>query len=207
MVNVGPYMWICTMDHKLYIVHIPTMQSIAYFLLETKLYVIKMVHVPEWKVVIVLWRSSQLWFIHDKISDGLHVMDDIKLNEHDSIIHMCVVNLSGRTEVWATQGDRKIVIFESSSDHFQNKVTLQCSVENKSFFGNLIVCLCFTSTVSGDHLVHVWVSFNQRPHIVCWNAKRRIQVHCIKVKEGKPVQLCSILFSCIVNGAHLSSFL
>ena len=198
MVNVGQYMWIYTIEQKLYIIHKPTMLTILCFSLENdKLSLIEMLHVPEWQVVIMLWRNSQLWFVDDNIRDGLRVLDVIKLDKHDPVIHMCAVNMLGRTEVWATQGDRKIAIFESSSNHFQNKVALHCIVDNKSLFSYLIVCLSFTSTVSGNHLVHVWVSFNQRPHLVCWDAKRRIQVNCIKVKEGKPVQLCSILFICM----------
>ena len=181
MVNVGQYMWIYTADHELNVVHISTMQNIACILLETNLSVIEMLHVPEWQVVIVLWRKSQLWFIHDKIRDGLHVMDVIK---HDPVIHMCVVNLSERTEVWATQGDRNIVIFESSSNGFQSSDSLHCTVENKSLFTNLIVCLCFTSTISGNNMLHVWVSFHQLPHLVCWNAKQRIQINCIKTNTG-----------------------
>ena len=200
MVNVGQYMWIYTAEQELHIIHKPTMQTISCFSLENdKLSLIEMLHVPEWQVVIMLWRNSQLWFVDDNVRDGLRVLDVTKPDKHDSIIHMCAVNLLGRTEVWATQGDRKIVIFKSSSNHFQNKVALHCTVENKSLFGYLIVCLSFTSTVSGDHLVHVWISFNQRPHLVCWDAKRRIQVNCIKVTEGKPVQLCSKLFSCIID--------
>ncbi|XP_065896958.1 leucine-rich repeat serine/threonine-protein kinase 1-like isoform X2 [Dysidea avara] len=184
IVNVGQYMWIYTEGNKLFVVHIPTMQNIACFLPETKLSVIELLHVPEWQVVIVLWRESQLWFIHDKIRDGLRVMDVIKLDQHDPVIHMCVVNLSERTEVWATQGDRKIVIFESSSDGFQDSDTLHCTVEKLSLFSYLIVCLCFTSSVSGNNMVHVWVSFNQRPHLVCWDADTRIQINHITIKEG-----------------------
>ena len=184
MVDVGQYMWIYTADHKLNVVHISTMQNIACFLLETKLSAIELLHVPEWQVVIVLWRKSQLWFIHDKIKDGLHVMDVIKLDKRDPVIHMCVVNLSERTEVWATQGDRKIVIFETSSNGFWNSDTLLCTVENRSLFASLIVCLCFTSTVSGNNMVHVWVSFNQQPYLVCWDAKKRIQINCIKTNTG-----------------------
>jgi len=186
MVNVGQYMWIHTAEQKLYVVHMPTMQNISCFsLVNNKL--IEMLHVPEWKVVVVLWRTSELWFVHENVGDGLRVVDIIKLNKHNPVIHMCVVSLSDRTEVWASQGDRKIAIFDSSSNGFHNKDTLQCTVENKSFFSYLIVCLNFTSTTSTDSMVHVWVSFNQRPHVVCWDAKKRIQLNCIKVKEGTPV--------------------
>ena len=179
MVNVGQYVWICTMDYKLYVVHIPTMKNIACFLLETKLYVIEMVHVPKWKVVIFLWRNKQLWFVDDKIRNGLLVMDVIK---RDPVIHMCIVNLSERTEVWATQGDQKILIFQPSSDGFQKKDKLHCTVENKT---NLIACLNFTTIKSGENMVHVWVSFKQQPNLVCWNASQRVQINSTKTKTGK----------------------
>ena len=195
MVNVDQYMWIYTAEKILYVVHMPTMQNISCFSLENnKLSLIEMLHVPEWQVVVVLWKS-QLWFIDDESIDGLHVMDVIKLDKRDPVIHMCVVNLLDRTEVWASQGDRKITIFTSSSNGLHNKETLYCTVENKSFFSYLIVCLRFTSTISGNTMVHVWVSFNQRPHLVCWDAKSRIQINCIKLKEGTPlyiVHMCKI---------------
>ena len=184
MVNVGQYLWMYTANHKLYVVHIPTMQNVACFLLETKLSVIEMLHVPEWQMVIVLWRNSQLWFIHDKIRGGLHIVDVIKLDKHNPVIHMCIVNVSERTEVWATQVDRKIVIFESTSDDFLNANTLYYAINNGSLVTNLIVCLCFTSSTSGNNIAHVWVSFSKQPHLVCWDAKERIQINCIKTNTG-----------------------
>jgi len=195
MMNVGQYMWIYTAEQKLYVVHMPTMQNISCFsLVSNKLSLIEMLHVPEWQAVVVLWRSSELWLVHDNVGDGLHVVDIIKLDKRDPVVNMCVVNLSERTEVWATQGDKKIAIFTSSSNGFHIKDILQCTVENKSLFSYLIVCLCFASTRSGDSIIHVWVSFNQRPHLVCWDAKKRIQINCIKIKEGTPVYINHIVY-------------
>jgi len=198
MVNVGQYLWMYTADHKLYVVHIPTMQNVACFLLETKLSVIEMLHVPEWQMVIVLWRNSQLWFIHDEVRDSLHVVDMIKLDKQDPVVRLCIVHISERTEVWATKGNKKIIIFESSSDGFQDSDTLQCTVENTSLYSYLIVCLCFTSTTSGNNTVHVWVSFNQRPHLVCWAADTRIQINQITISKGICVCVCAYLLTCVV---------
>ena len=97
---------------------------------------------------------------------------------------MCIVNVSERTEVWATQVDRKIVIFESSSDDFRNAGTLHCTINNGSLVTNLIVCLCFSSPTSGNNIAHVWISFSKQPHLVCWDAKKRIQINCIKTNTG-----------------------
>ena len=185
MVNVNHYMWICTEEQNLFIYHTPTMQDVTCIQLSNnKSSLIEMIHVPQWNVVIALWNTSQLWFIHDEVTkSGLHVVDTIKLNSKNPIIHMCTVDLPHGTEVWATQ-EREIAIIKHSTDGISCETTLSCSANKNLLFCHHITCLCFVSSKTRSNMVHIWVSFNRRPRLVCWDAEGRTQINSI-IKKGK----------------------
>ena len=146
---------------------------------------IEMVHVPQWNVVIVLWDKSQLWCIHDQVTkSGLHVVNTIELNSKDPVIHLCKVDLPQGMEVWATQGEKEIAIIQRSPDEIHCETILSCSEDKDFLFCYFIICLCFNSHKTGSSTMHVWVSFNRRPHLVCWDAQSRVQINSI-VKKGK----------------------
>ena len=180
MVNVYHYMWIYTKEENLFIYHTPTMDCKTCFkLTNNKLPLTEMVHVPQWNVVVALWSGSQLWCIHDQVTKtGLHVVDNIKLNP---ITHLCTVNLPQVTELWVTQGEREVAIITHSTDGISLEATLTSSMNRDCRF---IICLCFNSSKAGKNMVHVWVSFNGQPHLVCWDAERRTEIKSI-TKPGK----------------------
>lgn len=188
MVNVNHYMWIYTEEQYLYIYHTSTMQNIACIPLRNdKSSLIEMVHVPQWNTVVALWNRSQLWCIHDQVTkSGLHVVDTIELNVNNPIVHICTVDLSQRTEVWATQGDKEISIFKHTNSGVNCDRTLTCSIDKNLLFCHFITCLHFTSSKTGSSMVHIWVSFNRRSHLVCWDAEKRIQINSI-IKKGKVI--------------------
>ena len=145
---------------------------------------IEMVHVPQWNIVVALWNKSQLWCIHDQVStSGLHVVDTIKVNSKNSIIHLCTVDLPHGTEVWATQ-EKEIVIIKYSNDGVSCESILPCNADKKLQFCHYITCLHFISSKTGNNTVHVWVSFNRRPHLVCWDPETRVQINNI-VRKGE----------------------
>ena len=188
MVYVNHYMWIYTAEQNLFIYHTPTMQNIACIQLKNnKLSLIEMVHVPQWNIVIVLWDKSQLWCIHDRVTkSGLHVVDTIELNSKDLVIHLCAVDLPQGTEVWATRGENEIAIIKHSANEVRCETILSCSEDLFCYF---IICLCFNSHKTGSNTIHVWVSFNRRPHLVCWDAQSRVQINSI-IKKGKQLNNC-----------------
>ena len=185
MVNVNQYMWIYTEEKNLFIYHTPTMQNIACIQLRNnRSFLVEMVHVPQWNMVVALWNKSQLWGIHAEITEGgLHVVDTVELISKNHIVHLCVVNLPQRTEVWATRGGKEIVIIEYSATGICCEKTLTCSVD-KNLSCHFITCLQFNSLKTGGNNTHVWVSFNKQPHLVCWDAEERVQIHSI-IKKGK----------------------
>lgn len=189
LVNVNNYMWIYTEEKNLFIYHTSTMQNITCIpLRNNKSSLIEMVHVPQWNVVIVLWNRSQLWCIHDQVTtSGLHVVNTIEIDSKNPIVHICIVNLPQRTELWAAQGDKKITIIKYSATGVCCDSTLVCTIDKILLFCYFITCLHFTSSKTGNSIVHVWVSFNRRPHLVCWDAERRIQIHSI-IKTSKELR-------------------
>ena len=199
MVNVNHYMWIYTEEQSLYIYHTPTMQNIALIQLRNnKSSLIEMVHVPQWNVVVALWNRSQLWCLHDQVSaSGLHVVDTIELNSKNPIIHLCTVDLPHRTEVWATR-EKEIVIIKYSADGVSCESTLPYDTDINLQFCYFITCLHFISSKTGNNTVHVWVSFNRRPHLVCWDAESRVQINSI-IKKGVSVLNC--IYSHFINDA------
>jgi len=144
-----------------------------------------MVHIPQWNVVVVLWNRSQLWCIHDQVTtSGLHVVNTIEIDSKNPIVHMCMVKLPQRTELWATQGDKKITIIGHLATGISCDSTLACTIDRCLLFCHFIICLHFNSSKTGNSMARVWVSFNRRPHLVCWDAETRSQIHSV-IKTGK----------------------
>lgn len=161
------------------------MQNIALIQLRNnKSSLIEMVHVPQWNIVLALWNRSQLWCIHDQVStSGLHVVDTIELNSKNPVIHLCIVDLPHKTEVWATR-ENEIMIIKYSADGISCESTLPCNADKNLHFCHFITCLHFVSSETGNNMVHIWVSFNRRPHLVCWDAESRVQINSI-IKKGE----------------------
>lgn len=162
------------------------MQNVACIQLRNnKSFLVDMVHVPQWNMVIALWNRSQLWGMHDQITkSGLHVVDTIDLNSNNHIAQLCVVNLRQRTEVWATRGEKEVVILQDSPTGFCCERTLTCTIDKNLLFCHFITCLHFSNSETGNCMIHVWVSFKGRPHLICWDAEKRVQIHSI-FKKGK----------------------
>ena len=161
---------------------------------------IEMVHVPKWNVVLASWTGSQLWCIHDQVTkDGLHVVDTIELSSKSPIMHLCTVELPQRTEVWITQGRKKVAIINHSPTGFSCERTLTCNANENLLFCNYITCLSFNSFKTGDSMLHVWVSFLGQPHVVCWDAEIKTEMNSI-IKNGKLLVNCvNLLLKCCCN--------
>ena len=182
MVSVTNYMWVCTADHKLYIIHTATMHTVSCVTFENSLQqVIQLLHVPEWHMVVVLWESSEIWYLWDEVDRlGVNMIGQLQLHNKKPITVLCKVNWQQTTEVWGTRKDKEIVVLTQSQTGCYVHEILQCSItnENNNFRCNLITSLIFDST-SGISLTHVWMSFEENTQLVCWNAENKTQLHSV----------------------------
>jgi len=175
-------MWLCTADHKLYIIHTATMRTVSCVTFENSLQqVIQLLHVPEWHMVVVLWESSEIWYLWDEVDRlGVNMIGQLQLQNSKPITVLSKVDWKQTTEVWGTKKDKEIVVLTQSPTRCYVHEILQCSIadENNSFRCNLITSLILEST-SGIPLTHVWVSFEGNTQLVCWNAESKTQLHSV----------------------------
>ena len=188
MENVGNYMWVNTNDHRLHIVHTASMKTVACVTLKNSmLEVLQLLHVPEWHMVLVLWELSEIWCIHDESdTSGLYVIGSLQLDRNIPISKLCKVALdSTTTEVWATKKDKLITVLAETPSGCCESTTLQvqCTANGKhaTLHCNLISCLQF-STDSGNSLIHVWISFDDSPQLICWNGETKNQLHSVSLQ-------------------------
>ena len=196
MTNVGDYIWVCTNDykhhtantlrrhivndHKLYVVQTANLNTVACVILRNAmLQVVRLLHVPEWQMVLVLWELSEIWCLHDSIdASGVHQTGSLALDANNAISHLCKVTLENTTEIWGTREDKEIVIFVRSRSGLIESRNLVCSTA--AIDCHLITCLHFT-TGKKKHLTHVWVSFDRSSQLVCWDAQNKTQLHTISL--------------------------
>ena len=195
MENVGNYMWMNTDDNKLHVVHTATMKTVAHVTLKNSLLeVVQLLHVPEWHMVLILWELSEIWCLYDEIdASGVHVIGSLQLHSHNPICKLCRATLNSTTEVWATRKDNEITILTEAPSGCCESDGLQCAAKSKhtTLQCNLITGLHFDNN-SENFLIHVWVTFEGSPQLVCWNAETRKQIHSISLQcKG---QTCSTIF-------------
>jgi len=187
MVDVINYMWVCTADHKLYVIHTAKMNTVSSVELENSLLqVVQLQHVPEWHVVLVLWELSEIWCLCDEVDEsGVHVIGTLQLNNHSPISRLCKVTLPQITEIWATRGDKEIVVLTQSSTGCSKSEVLKCNIGNKTnlFNCNLITCLSVNNKVLDKASVHVWVSFCELAQLVCWDGEKKDQLHSVSLGQ------------------------
>ena len=181
MVNVTNYMWVCTAHHKLYIIHTATMRTVSCVALDNSLQqVVQLLHVPEWHMVLVLWESSEIWYLFDEVDKaGVNMIGKLQLHNDKSISMLYKVDYQQTTEVWGTRKDKEIVVLTQSPTGCYVHEILKCSIVNENKC-NLITSLVFDSATGGS-LTHVWVSFEGCSQLVCWNAENKAQLHSISL--------------------------
>jgi len=187
LANVVNYMWVCTTNHKLYIIHTAKMNTVSCVELKNSmLQIVRLLHVLEWHMVLVLWESSEIWCLCDEVDkSGVHVIGKLQLNYHNPISMLCKVSLQQTTEVWATRRDKEIVIITLSptkSDFLKSRV-VRCNVNGKDKNCNLIASVNFNHKVLKTPAVHVWVSFSGQAQLVCWDGEKKIQLRSVSLGE------------------------
>lgn len=186
MTSVGNYMWVCTRDQKLYVVHTSKMKTVACVVLRnTMLEVVQLLHVPEWHMVLVLWELSDIWCLHDKVGvDGLYQIGTLTFNSQNPLNNLCKVTFGNTTEVWATRKDKEIVVLTQSQTGCYEDNILVCSTDQRAAYScHLITCL---GTCNGKHPTYVWVSFEGCTQLVCWDAESKAQLHTVSLHcEGQ----------------------
>ena len=186
MENVGNYMWVNTDDYKLHVIHTASMKTVACVTLKNNTSkVIQLLHVPEWHVVLVLWDQAEIWCLHDEVNTfGVHFIGFLQLNTFNPIYNLCRVTLGSTTEVWATRKDKQVSILTETLSGCCESDVLNCVANNNSATAccNLITCL-HLKTNSENSLVHVWITFDTGPHLMCWNGENKTQTHSVSLQS------------------------
>ena len=186
-------MWLGSVNGELRIIHAPTMKTKFICSLNSIKHpipgcILDIVHVKANRKVIVSTRNYDVWIFLD-IPDkgGLRLNSHLQFSDEYPVFHMTVVDVNGSSEVWGTSSENKIVLFhqQQSSWGFSK---LQC----EPFSGGrlLTVSLATSSVFTGKHgdtKSHVWVSFNRRAYIVCWDVVKKKQLHVVDCKKDMQI--------------------
>jgi len=184
MLGVNNYMWITTLEHKLFVIHTPLMQTVACVpLANSDQHVLDLLHVAQWRVVMVMWSSAEIWYLNEEINPsgwGIHVLDKQKLD--GPLVSWCKVVLHDKDEVWATQG-KNVVVLKWSRPGYHSCVSIQLGVSDN------LVCDYITSTTVSENLfenqIQVWVSFKQSCRLICLSATARTPLYTVTLpKKG-----------------------
>ena len=182
-------MWLGSADGELKVIHAPSMKTKFASSLNTidrpiPACIVDIIHVKSAHKVMVATRNCDVWIFLD-IPDkgGLRLNTHLRFSEEYQVFHMTVVNVNGSSEVWGTSSENKIVVFHPQQSRWGHS-KLQC----EPFSGGrlLTVSLATSSVFTGKHgdtKSYVWVSFNRRTYIVCWDAVKKKQLHVVDCKK------------------------
>ena len=195
-------MWLGSVNGELRVIHAPTLKTKFVRSLTSKQYptpacILDIVHVKADHKVMVSTDNFDFWIFSDiPGEDGLRLHSHLQFSDEYPVFHMTVVNVNGSPEVWGTSSENKLMVFQHHHSEW-NHSELQC----KSFSGGhlLTVALATSSVFTGKHgdsRSHVWVSFNRRAYIVCWDAVKKKQLHMVDCK--KDMQIGKVASSYII---------
>ena len=196
-------MWITTLEQKLFIIHTPSMKTIASVSLKNAdQSVINLLHIVEWHAVLVMWSGSEIWYLQDSVVHGeIAVLDKQKLNS--PLLHWCEVVFPDRVEVWGTQESGKVVILDwSSMGQHTNLLSLPTINCSHQFAFEHITSSYMAGNDALDSSAQVWVSFKQHFRLMCWDATTRTQFYSVKVptKSKKSIHAkCVAKHTCMLT--------
>ena len=187
------HMWLGSVNGELRVIHAPTMKTKFVSSLNSIDHpipgcILEIVHVKSNRRVVVSTRNCDVWIFTD-IPDkgGLRLTSHLRFSDEYQVFHMTVVDANGSPEVWGTCSENKILVFHPRQSNWGYS-KLQC----EPFSGGrlLMVALATSSVFTGKHgdsRSHVWVSFNRRAYIVCWDAVKKKQLHMVDCKKDMQI--------------------
>ena len=177
------FVWLGNANGELRIIHAPTMKTKFVRSLNSKEFtsarILDIVHVKADRKVVVSTKNCDVWIFSAVLDKGgLRLYSHIQFPDEQEVIHMTVVDVNGSPEVWGTRSDNKMVVFQRHQSKWD-----YCELQCESFSGGLTVASSVFTGNHGDTKSHVWVSFNRRPYIVCWDAVKKKQLHKVDCKK------------------------
>ena len=200
-------MWLGSVNGELRVIHAPTMKTKFVRSLTSKHYptpacILDIVHVKADHKVMVSTHNFDFWIFSDIPDEGgLRLQSHLQFSDEYPVFHMTVVDVNGSPEVWGTRSENKVMVFQRHHSQWDYS-ELQCEPFSG---GRLLTVALATSSVftgkHGDSRSHVWVSFNRRAYIVCWDAVKKKQLHMVDCKKDMQtgnysLMNCLTLFSC-----------
>ena len=185
---VDSFVWLGSANGELRIIHAPTMKTKFVRSLNSKesisACILDIVHVKADHKVMVSTQNCDVWIFSDVLDKGgLRQYSHLQFPDEQEVFHMTVVDVNGSPEVWGTRSENKIVVFQRHQSKWDYS-ELQCEPFSD---GHLLTVALATSSVftgkQGNTRSHVWVSFNRRAYIVCWDAMNKKQLHIVDCKQ------------------------
>ena len=191
---VHNFVWLGNANGELRIIHAPTMKTKFVRSLNSKdstsACIFDIVHVKTNHKVMVSTQNCDVWIFSDVLDKGgLRLYNHLQFPDECEVFCMTVVDVNGSPEVWGTRSENKIMVFQchqSKGDY--SKSELQCEPFSGGRF--FTVALATSGVFTGKHgdtISHVWVSFNRRAYIACWDAVKKKQLHVVDCKKDMQI--------------------
>ena len=181
---VHNFVWLGNANGELRIIHAPTMKTKFVRGLNSKdsasACIFDIVHAKADRKVMISTQNCDVWIFSDVLDKGgLRLYSRVQIPDQCEVYRMTVVDVDGSPQVWGTCSDNKIMVFQCHRSKWGHS-ELQCKPFNAPLA--LATSTAFTGK-HGDTKSHVWVSFNRRAYIVCWDAVKEKQLHVVDCKK------------------------
>ena len=173
-------MWVSTLEQKLFVIHTPSMKTIASVSLKNNdQTVMDLLHIAEWHAVLVMWSGPEIWYLQDSIGNyEIGVLDKQKLSS--GLLHWCKIVLPDRVEVWGTQVNGKVVVFDWSL-MVQRTNVLSLSATDRDCNEHITSSYMEENDIVDGPVEQVWVSYKNTSRLMCLDATTRTPFYSVKI--------------------------
>ena len=187
-------MWIGTTNGILKLKHAPTLVTKFKGKLKTETtpnpFILNITHVDKTSSVLVTTSANDIWVFHDKLSDkGLVIEDHLMLPNSINCYQLAMLEVGGSLEVWGTMDRNQLLLLEKKRLGWEMQWFHVKSKQEWQFFH---IGHATFEDKSGQIQNHLWASYRQKSHLVCWNVQDRQLLTTLDTTSLK-LSMCTVL--------------
>ena len=185
------YLWMGTSQGKLRVIHAPSLR-VKY---SGKLFqgaekgsaVLKILHIQEEACVFVSVHSGHIWCLCDHlVGSGLFIEQHLALDDQHScgpVYDLVDSKVDGVQQVWGTMDNNTLLLLEKHDRQWVPFFHKLCPFGTHMRYCSHIVYCNFMDEESDTEQHHLWVSYQNRGGLVCFDAQQKKQRHTFNCSE------------------------
>ena len=185
------YLWMGTSQGKLRVIHAPSLKvkysGKLFQGVEKGSAVLKILHIQEEACVFVSVHSGHIWCLRDHLVEwGLFVEQHLAMDDQYScgpVYDLVDAKVDGVQQVWGTMDNNTLLLLEKREGEWVPFFHKLCPFGTHMRYCSHIVYCNFVDEESHKEQHHLWVSYQNKGGLVCFDAQQKKQRHSFNCSE------------------------